>query len=158
MSVLDDLDLEQREYLAGLDDAIVACLGDHHPWPKLSLRSGVNAEPQRDGAWQLTVTCPDCGRERWKIMLSDGQWDSPRWEYRGGPKPKPGLGLSKIYYAAEHARRLSEALRRQPRFRAAGKEKSPGSNQGFSRPLEERRPAATVLFSPPDLFIMTDRA
>ncbi len=150
MSVLDELDLEQREYLESLDDEIVACLGDHHPWPKLSLRSGVNAEPQRDGAWQLTVTCPDCGRERWKIMLSDGRWEPGGWQYRGGPKPKAGLGLGKIYYAAEHARRLKEDLKRQPRFKGSPKEKSPGRARASLTSLEERRPVATVLFSPPD--------
>jgi hypothetical protein len=125
MSALDELDLDALEYLEGLDDEIIACLGDHHPWPKLSLGDGVDAEPQRDGAWQLKVTCPDCGRERWKIMLRNGQWGTPRWEYSSGPKPKPGLGLTKAHYSAEHARRLSKRLRKQPRRRPR-KEKSPG--------------------------------
>jgi hypothetical protein len=110
----------QQDYLEGLDDEIVGCLGDHHPWKKLSLRDGVEAEELDNGSWEITVPCPDCGRQRFKVLLPNGTWADAKWSYRGGPKPKQGLGLTRRDYSGEHSHRLAAGLaqRPQPRKRA----------------------------------------
>jgi hypothetical protein len=105
------LDQRKAEYLTGLDDNVIACLGDHHPWPVLNPSDGLPARPAANGCFQVVVACPACGRVRTKTTLPGGLWDATaKWEYEGGPKPPPGLGSTRRDYAGELGRRITEAL------------------------------------------------
>jgi len=124
--ILDLLDHKALEYLYGLDDDVVSCLGDHHDWEKLNPRKGIPAVANHDGSYQLISTCGDCGRIRFKTTLVGGAWDmTAKWEYRDGPRPPKGLGLTRTAYAAENGRRISEALRAQARAKKAARRRPP---------------------------------
>lgn len=112
------LDLDQREYLAGLDDETIACKGGGpHPFPKLipnkPLPKGTAVRPVKDGCFQITETCPVCGRKRKKTTAPRGFLGAgTRGHYSGGQEGyiAKGLGLTHADHANELGRRLQETI------------------------------------------------
>jgi hypothetical protein len=116
----EERDQRAVEYVHGLDDNVAACLGDHHDWPQLQIKSGklprgISALPTgyRDGSFLIRVSCKNgCGRVRTKMTLPKGVLPEPgtNWRYEGGPKPPKGLGLTRHEYVGENQRRISDWL------------------------------------------------
>lgn len=76
-----------KDFLLNIDNDLLACRGQGHAWPKLKPskrpKRGIRAVPQRDGCYQLTTTCRDCGMERVLTTLPGGAIDHPaRYTYR----------------------------------------------------------------------------
>ncbi len=110
------------DHLNGLDDDWLSCKGDRHDFPKLRigpLPEGIEAKHVKNGVYQLTYTCPDCGTTRTRTTLKGGVLTSGRsvkYDYRHpkGYLAPPGAGLTKGDYVAELGRREA------PYVRAAG--------------------------------------
>jgi hypothetical protein len=107
------------DHLNALSDEFVSCKGDRHDFPKLRvgpLPKGVAATPIRQGQYQLTYTCPDCGTERTKTTLKGGILNSSAvYSYKhpvGYLAPK-GAGLVKADYARELGRRVAPHVKAQ---------------------------------------------
>ncbi len=106
-----------QEHLDTLDDDWVSCKGDRHDFPKLRvgpLPPGMTSRPVRNGASQLTYTCPDCGTVRTRTTLRGGIIaSSVKYSYKhpeGYLAPK-GAGLTKADYASELGRRVAPYIR-----------------------------------------------
>jgi len=101
------------DHLNALSDDFVSCKGDRHDFPKLRvgpLPKGVKAVPIRQGQYQLTYTCPDCGTERTKTTLKGGILNSSAlysYKHPPGYLAPPGAGLVKADYARELGRRTA---------------------------------------------------
>ncbi len=104
------------EHLDTLSDEWVACKGDRHDFPKLRigpLPRGVTSRRVRQGQYQLTYTCPDCGTRRTKTTLRGGILGGNKYQYKhptGYLAPK-GAGLRKADYTAELGRRNAPYVR-----------------------------------------------
>ena len=95
------------DHLHGLSDEFLSCKGDRHAFPKLKvgpLPKGVQAKHVKNGVYQLTYTCPDCGTERTKTTRRGGILDSAAiYAYkhpRGYLAPKDA-GLTRADYVHE---------------------------------------------------------
>ena len=69
-------DQEAMTWLHHVDDAFLACRGNHN-FPKLRLTGGklpdgIRADRQRDRSYQITETCPDCGVKRTYSTIPGG--------------------------------------------------------------------------------------
>jgi hypothetical protein len=68
-----------RQYLASLGEAQATCMSQGHSWPKIrpgkALPKGVDAVPQRMGAFQVRETCPVCRTIRTWTTLPGGAFD-----------------------------------------------------------------------------------
>ncbi len=114
------IEKEAEAYLADTDDAILACRGQGHAWPKLRARKtatrlpkGISAQRWHDGSWQITSTCPDCGMQRTLTTLPGGGIDHPaqyRYVQPEGYKAPKGSGITRRDCLDETWRRLREEL------------------------------------------------
>lgn len=107
------------DHLNALSDEFVSCKGDRHDFPKLRvgpLPKGVTAKPIRQGQYQLTYICPDCGTERTKTTLKGGILNSSAvysYKHPDGYLAPAGAGLTKADYAAELGRRVAPHVKAQ---------------------------------------------
>lgn len=106
-----------QQHLDDMDDAVASCKGDRHDFPKLRvgpLPRGVTASPsKRQGVYQLTFRCPDCGTKRTKTTRRGGIVQTAKYEYDypdGYLAPK-GSGLTKADYAANLGKRIAPYVR-----------------------------------------------
>jgi hypothetical protein len=117
----DDPEGTAADWLTSADDRYLACRGAGHAFPKLragrggKLPRGLRATPQHDGAYQLVMTCRDCGTERTLTTLPGGELDLPaRYTYRHpeGYKTPKGAGeyVTRRACLAESWRRAREAM------------------------------------------------
>jgi len=105
------------EHLGTLSDEWVSCKGDRHDFPKLRigpLPKGVTSRRVKQGQYQLTYVCPDCGTKRIKTTLRGGILEATnKYNYKhpkGYIAPK-GAGLRKADYTAELGRRNAPYIR-----------------------------------------------
>lgn len=109
-----------QEHLDTLDDEWLSCKGDRHDFPKLKvgpLPPGVTPRPAKNGVYQLTYVCPDCGTVRTKTTARGGIVVQAKYGYKhpqGYLAPKDA-GLRKADYANELGKRAA------PHVRAAAK-------------------------------------
>jgi len=72
-------DAAARNYLAQLSPEQATCLSQGHEWPKIrpgrALPKGVDAVPQKMGAFQVRETCPTCKTVRTWTTLPGGGFD-----------------------------------------------------------------------------------
>jgi len=115
-------DMEAQEWLHNVDDAILACRGQRHSFPKLiagkPLPKGVRVVgPYVDGVMELVNTCPDCGKIRRLVTAPHGVLDLPaKYSYkdpvaRNGHQPykaPKGSGITRRQCLEETWRRGSE--------------------------------------------------
>lgn len=99
------------KHLNEINDEFLSCKADRHDFPKLKvgpLPKGVKAEYVKQGVYQLTYTCPDCGTVRTRTTLKGGIVDvGVKYDYKhpkGYLAPK-GAGLVKSDYVAEFGAR-----------------------------------------------------
>jgi hypothetical protein len=116
------IEKQAEAYLNDTDDAILACRGQGHAWPKLRapkagrsrlLPKGIEAQRFTDGSWQITSTCPDCGMQRTLTTLPGGPIDHPaqyRYVQPEGYKAPKGSGITRRDCLDETWRRLREAM------------------------------------------------
>lgn len=110
---------QRRRKMRGLDNSVVECRGDHHPWPVLKigpLPKGIKAVPQREGGHQLEITCPNCGRVRVRTLSKGNVLErgGKRYAYHGGwDKTQPDL--TRADFQAELDDRMMEVLAVQDR-------------------------------------------
>lgn len=113
------------DWLQAADDVFLACRGNHR-FPKLVIRKGtlprgITAARQRDGAYQIRETCPDCGTVRWYETAPDGWIDGAvrryRYEWPDGYRMPAGAAeyVSTRDCQAELWRRTREVLDGQQR-------------------------------------------
>lgn len=107
------------DHLNVLDDNMLSCKGDRHDFPKLRvgpLNRNIKAKHVKNGVYQLTYVCPDCGTRRTKTTLKGGIVVTAKYDYDHPPGylAPPGAGLTK----ADYARELG--TREAPHVRAAG--------------------------------------
>jgi len=114
------------EHLDTLSDEWVSCKGDRHDFPKLRigpLPKGVTSRRAKQGQYQLTYICPDCGTKRTKTTLRGGILEaSNKYTYnhpKGYLAPK-GAGLRKVDYTAELGRRNAPYVRDAARSNGVG--------------------------------------
>lgn len=106
-----------EDHLNTLDDDWVSCKGDRHDFPKLRvgpLPKGVISTPVKNGVYQLTYTCPDCGTVRRRTSLRGGIIDRGvkyRYKHPHGYLAPKGAGLRKADYANELGRRAAPHIR-----------------------------------------------
>jgi hypothetical protein len=104
------------EHLNTISDGIASCKGDRHDFPKMRvgpLPKGVTSRPVRQGVYQLTYTCPDCGTQRTRTTLRGGILSGAKYRYKYDDEylaPK-GAGLTKADYVAELGRRQAPYVR-----------------------------------------------
>jgi hypothetical protein len=77
-------DAEARDWLEHVDDAFLACRGNHN-FPKMRLTGGklpdgITARRQTDRSYQITEICPDCGVKRTYSTVPDG-WLGTKHHY-----------------------------------------------------------------------------
>lgn len=101
------------DHLEALSDDAISCKGDRHDFPKLKvgpLPKNVRASHVRQGVYQLTYTCPDCGTVRTRTTQKGGIVDSSiKYDYKhpkGYLAPK-GAGLTRADYVEELGRRAA---------------------------------------------------
>jgi hypothetical protein len=117
-----------QQHLDIMDDGVASCKGDRHDFPKLRvgpLPPGVTARPaSRQGVYQLTFTCPDCGTRRTKTTRRGGIVQSAKYDYEYPPGylAPPGAGLRKADYAANLGKRVA------PHIREAARHVRPGGD------------------------------
>jgi hypothetical protein len=72
-------DQGKTQYLASLGEAQATCMSQGHSWPKIrpgkALPKGVDAVPQKLGAFQVRETCPVCHTVRTWTTLPGGGFD-----------------------------------------------------------------------------------
>lgn len=72
-------DQGKAQYLASLGEGQATCMSQGHSWPKIrpgkSLPKGVDAVPQKMGAFQVRETCPVCHTVRTWTTLPGGAFD-----------------------------------------------------------------------------------
>ena len=112
--------------LPDISDDTVACRGDHHPWPQMRMKNGklprgIYAHPKLQGTRRVDVTCPACGRVRWKITGPGGVLHGGKWQYEGGPDDFYQPGLTRADFVAENDLRLIQALDEADRLAAVQK-------------------------------------
>lgn len=106
-----------QQHLDTIDDAVASCKGDRHDFPKLRvgpLPRGITAAPSsRQGVYQITFTCPDCGTKRTKTTRRGGIIATAKYDYAypDGYLAPPGAGLTKSDYTAELGRRVAPHVR-----------------------------------------------
>jgi hypothetical protein len=109
-----------QQHLDTMDDNVASCKGDRHDFPKLRvgpLPPGVTARPtSRQGVYQITFTCPDCGTSRTKTTRRGGIVQTAKYDYDypDGYLAPRGAGLTKADYTANLGKRVA------PHIRAAG--------------------------------------
>lgn len=114
---VDQTALESPEYwLSKAPDHVLACRGQGHRFPKIkSSRAprGVKARRQRDGGYQVTFTCPDCGTERTLVTLPGGALeDAPRrYTYKYADDYRAPKGTSRTACFEETWHRVLEDLK-----------------------------------------------
>lgn len=73
------LDRSRQNYLAGLSPEQATCMSQGHSWPKIrpgkALPKGVDAVPQKMGAFQVRETCPVCRMVRTWTTMPGGAFD-----------------------------------------------------------------------------------
>lgn len=89
-------------FIKNLDDDFLGCRTEGHRWPKLKragkMPRGVRPVRLRDGSFQLTYTCLDCGTEKVRLTLPGGHYDGSThnsYRYPPGYQSPKGSGLSK---------------------------------------------------------------
>lgn len=106
-----------QQHLFDLDDDWVSCKGDRHDFPKLRvgpLPPGVTSVPGKEGVYQLTYTCPDCGSVRTRTTLRGGILDRTvkyTYQYPAGYLAPKGAGLTRTDYSNELSRRAAPHIR-----------------------------------------------
>jgi hypothetical protein len=72
-------DQGKNQYLASLSPEQATCMSQGHSWPKIrpgrALPKGVDAVPQKMGAFQVRETCPVCDTVRIWTTLPGGGFD-----------------------------------------------------------------------------------
>lgn len=72
-------DRAKQNYLASLSPEQATCMGQGHDWPKIrpgrALPKGVDAVPQRMGAFQVRETCSTCKTVRTWTTLPGGAFN-----------------------------------------------------------------------------------
>lgn len=112
-----------QQHLDNMDDGVASCKGDRHDFPKLRvgpLPEGVTAQPgPRQGVYQLTFTCPDCGTKRTKTTRRGGIVQTAKYDYIYPPGylAPPGSGLRKSDYADNLGKRVAPHVRDAARQR-----------------------------------------
>jgi hypothetical protein len=102
--------------LGHVDDRVVSCRGDHHPWPMLwqpgRVPKGTRYSPsQVQGVTFVHQDCPNCSRWREKL-LAPGE----TWSYGGGLRDFSAEPLSeraeltRADYRNELYRRINESV------------------------------------------------
>jgi hypothetical protein len=129
----DDAAAKALEWLQSADSAFLACRGNHN-FPKImlvagALPSGVDAKPQHDGGYQVTVTCPDCGTTD-TFTTVPGGWlgGGPRRHHYDWPEgyrqPKGASQYVTNYDChAEVWRRVTEVIEAPAKRRSSRKRK-----------------------------------
>jgi hypothetical protein len=119
MAGMSDVEIQSDDWVMNADDAIIACRGQGHNWPKIrpgrKQKKGVNIDPspERDGSYYIMVTCADCGKRRYTVTLPSGMLDLPaRYSYIDpeGYKAPKGVPVTRRQCLAESWRRLYEQL------------------------------------------------
>lgn len=106
-----------QQHLDTMDDGVASCKGDRHDFPKLRvgpLPAGVTARPaSRQGVYQMTFICPDCGTKRTKTTRRGGIVETAKYDYDYPPGylAPPGAGLSKSDYTANLGKRVAPHIR-----------------------------------------------
>lgn len=109
--------IDGQYHLDHMDDGVASCKGDRHDFPKLRvgpLPRGVTAAPaQRQGVYQLTFICPDCGTKRTKTTRRGGIVQSSKYDYKYPPGylAPHGAGLRKADYTANLGKRMAPHVR-----------------------------------------------
>lgn len=126
-----DPDYDRSEYLNAVSDVIAACRGFGHTFPKLvpgrvhtrNLRTAA----MRDGGWQVTQICEDCGTERTFTTLSGGKLEEGTilysYAWPDGYKSPPGSGVTRRDCLSETLRRANETLTAEARAAAKPRRK-----------------------------------
>lgn len=105
------------QFVTSMDDDFLSCRGDRHNFPKFratrngKLPRGIKVTRQRDGCFQITSTCPDCGTERWRVTLPGGRYDASaayRYRHPKGYLSPRDAGLARSDFTAEILRRALE--------------------------------------------------
>jgi hypothetical protein len=130
VKLVDNRTAEQRvaDWLASADDAVLACRGQGHRWPKLirpgKLPKGITAKiaDPKEGQVELVAMCPDCRKSRRMITLPAGEVSFPEVKWRaykedpaGRYKAPPGVRITPSQARNETYRRFSEAILAQAR-------------------------------------------
>lgn len=100
-----------EDWLTRTNNAILACRGQGHAWPKLRPGNarGIEIEHVENGVFQITFTCPQCGTTRTLTTAPRGELVFPasyKYQYPDGYKaPK---GTSRRSCVSESWRRTLE--------------------------------------------------
>lgn len=108
------------EWIKQASDTVIGCRAQGHAWPKLRIKKQnskyIRIETDgRDGSWQLTQICRDCGMERTLTTLPGSHdIDLPaKYQYHqpDGYKVPKGVQISRRECFAEAWRRSREDMR-----------------------------------------------
>lgn len=108
---------DAAEWLFRTSDAILACRGQGHAWPKLTPgkrnRRGIRYTRWSDGSVELHFTCSDCGAERIIVTNPGGVIELPakyRYVHPPGYKAPKGVAISRRECFRESNRRWLDEM------------------------------------------------
>jgi len=99
-------------FINTLDDDFLGCRTQGHRFPKLRpgrIPANIRLARFRDGAFQLTFICPDCGTEKTRTTLPGGGYNAAAhnsYRYPNGYQSPRGSGLKRSDFIDEDDRRI----------------------------------------------------
>lgn len=116
VTVAMEPELAVQDWLAHTDDAILACRGQGHSWPKLKPNKGkpirgIRHHGTGEGQVELEFTCKDCGTIRRVVTAPGGMLDLPahyKYVHPNGYRAPKGVRITPRTAFAESNRRWLE--------------------------------------------------